>query len=297
MPETDTSSPSPSGKLEGARRALAMFGGLIGTITAVIGTLLALGVIHSLGGGGPSLAQAAVATIDQRTSIAECKASLTVPGRRYPLAYSGTFDFFLNRAQETYDFTQLSILFHGRIRPSVAVFRDGAMIYVKRARPIGGKLWVEANDALLFPFPNAGELFAYTTSPTGLLRSIRTSGEVKGLGKDLLADGTNATHYRGVIDLRKVADQAPPEMRADLQNDVNGFIAAGGQPSWPADAWVDDDGLIRQTALAFRLNGSTMSALCEMSHFGIDFNATEPPPNEVQTVVSSQQLYAALGSV
>jgi len=297
MPQRDTSSPSRSGMLEDAGHAVATLGGAIGTIATVTGTLLALGVIHPFGSGGPSVAQAAATTIDHGTASAKCSASLMVAGRSFPLVLSGTSDFVLNRAQVTYDFTQLSTMHHGQVRPFVPVFRDQGLIYVKRARPVGGKLWVAANESLLFPSPDAGELFAYTTNPAGLLRSIRTTGEVKRLGKDLLADGINATHYRGVIDLRKVADQAPPAMRASLQNAVDGFIAAGWQLRWPADAWVDDNGLIRQTALAFDVSGSTMSAQCELSHFGLAFNATAPPPNEVQIVGTTKQLDAAFGSV
>ena len=96
-----------------------------------------------------------------------------------------------------------------------------------------------------------------------------------------------------MIDLRKVADEAPPAMR----NAVNGFIAAGWASRWPADVWRDDNGLIRQTWLAFDAGGSTMSAQCELSHFGIAFNATAPPLNEVQSVGTTQQLYAAFGSL
>jgi len=294
MPQPETSNPSRSGKLEGVQRALATLAGVIGAITAVIGSLLALGVVHPFASGGPSVAQAAVTTIDRSTSSAKCDALFTVAGQSYPFTFSGTVDFALNRTQATYDFAQLSTLTRGQIRPSVAAFRDQDTIYVKRARPIRGKLWVKADDSLLFSSSDAGRLFAYTTSPAALLRSIRASSDVKVLGKESVVDGGNATHYRAMIDLRSVAAQAPPEL--DLQSAVNGFIAAGWQLRWPADVWVDDSGLIRETALAFDVKGSRMSAQCELSDFGTPFDATAPLPNEVQPVGSMQQLYAAFGS-
>ena len=94
-------------------------------------------------------------------------------------------------------------------------------------------------------------------------------GEVRGVG---------TTHYRGTVDMSKVAETAPE----DVQDDIRKIIEQTGDRTVPMDIWVDGDGLARRLRWTQHLpQGTTMTMNEELYDFGAEVDATTPPADEV----------------
>ena len=90
--------------------------------------------------------------------------------------------------------------------------------------------------------------------------------------------GAETTHYRGTVDMSKVADNAPE----DLRDDIRRIIEQTGDRTVPMDIWIDGDGLVRRLRWTQHLQqGTTMTMSEELYDFGAEVDATTPPESEV----------------
>lgn len=106
--------------------------------------------------------------------------------------------------------------------------------------------------------------------------------------------GVRTTHFRGVVDFRSAADQAPKEIRDRLAATLDQLVELTGVETAPMEVWVDDAGLIRRMKFSMDLteappSGSVpqmkMTETMDFVKYGIDAKITVPPASKVTDVL------------
>src|SRR5262249_6653609 len=108
---------------------------------------------------------------------------------------------------------------------------------------------------------NPQQLLGGQSNPAQILDYLRaSSGGVKQVGTELVR-GVSTTHYRGAIDLAKIADVAPASQRAQLHAALAKLIGQLKVGALPVDVWVNGKGLVRRISLSLSIpvNGQTVS--------------------------------------
>ncbi len=143
------------------------------------------------------------------------------------------------------------------------------------------------------------QLLSGQSNPAQLLDYLKaSSGSVTKVGTDLVR-GVSCTHYRGAIDLAKLADASPAAQRAKVRAALQKLIAQFGSQQLPVDVWVDGKGLVRRISLSMSLpvSGQTVSSqiLIELFDFGPTPTVTVPAASDVYD--ATQAALSGLGSV
>jgi hypothetical protein len=90
--------------------------------------------------------------------------------------------------------------------------------------------------------------------------------------------GEQTTHYKGTVDLRKVAEEAP----ADVQEQYRKLSELAGDKKVPMEVWIGDDGLVRKIAFTQAVpNGGSVKMEEELYDFGTDEQVEVPSDDEV----------------
>jgi hypothetical protein len=123
------------------------------------------------------------------------------------------------------------------------------------------------------------------SNPAQFLEYLKASGgTVTPVGRERVR-GVATTHYKGAIDLNKVADVLPSANRDQLRAALSKLIAQTGSASIPVDVWVDDHRLVRRIAMAFAIASGAQQAQTRMTielfKFGSTPAVTPPPQAEV----------------
>jgi hypothetical protein len=151
----------------------------------------------------------------------------------------------------------------------------------------GGARWVKldvARSAAALGL-NLQQLTAGQSNPAQFLEYLKaTAGTTTAVGHDVIR-GVPTTHYRGTIDLRKVAALLPSADRAAANAGLSQLLAQTGLRSIPFDVWVDAQRLVRrmQISLSLRPNGQTLAFAIGVELFGFGPTApvAAPAPAEV----------------
>ncbi|MDQ5816180.1 MAG: hypothetical protein M3516_07805 [Actinomycetota bacterium] len=129
--------------------------------------------------------------------------------------------------------------------------------------------------------------------PTAALQYLEGATDLEEIGSEEVR-GEETTHYEGVVDLQKAADNVEDEELAKAFEQV---IEVGGQEEIPVEVWVGDDETIRRVQYAFETpagQGSTETLSSELSmeffDFGTEVDVTIPPDDET---VDLQELMGA----
>lgn len=121
--------------------------------------------------------------------------------------------------------------------------------------------------------------------PTRILGFLQAAGSVRTVGTDTVR-GTSTTHYRGTVDVSKLAAASGSASAAAT---VKKFYGSTGVP---VDIWVDDAGRarrIRSTYPAPRIGGTpgatkgTISTSTDVYDFGVPVDVQAPPQDQVST--------------
>ena len=106
------------------------------------------------------------------------------------------------------------------------------------------------------------------------------SGTPRELGEETI-DGSLARHYSTTLDLQKANDLAPKDIRTVLTADLAEMREIGVRTEVPADIWIDDSGLVRQTVFLFSFeDGTRVRVTMAYSEFGSPLRDI-PDPAEV----------------
>ncbi len=134
------------------------------------------------------------------------------------------------------------------------------------------------------------------SNPAQFLEYLKASGgTVTPVGHELVR-GVATTHYKGAIDLNKVADVLPSANRDQLRAALSKLIAQTGSASIPVDVWVDGHRLVRRITMAFAIASGAQQAQTRMTIELFRFGSTPPvtPPPQAEVYDATQAALSGL---
>jgi hypothetical protein len=269
---------------------------LVPGLAAVIALALATSGCGSTSVALDPVAQAADVTAHAGGAHMSLTAQVSAAGLSTPLTMSGQ-GFFNYKTQEG----TMALDMSGLPATAGAALASGTLhieeIFKSAALYIGspllaGKLpggahWMKldlARFGQVLGF-NLQALTAGQSNPAQLLEYLKASGgTVTPVGHELVR-GTPTTHYRGTIDLGKIADVLPGGNHAQLRAALAKVIAQTGTSKLPVDVWVDFGRLVRRMTLVLSLPAAgrslQMHMTVELFGFGPTPAVTAPAQGDV----------------
>jgi hypothetical protein len=140
----------------------------------------------------------------------------------------------------------------------------------------GGKPWVEVNLAKLAGVAGLSSLTSNpaTSDPSQLLNFLRASGHVTKVGTEQVG-GLQTTHYRGTVDLSRIANAVPAASRQAVQQSIQALEKMTTLRQLPFDVWVDGQHLVRKMTMSF---SQSISGQSESVSMRIDIPQYGPQP-------------------
>jgi hypothetical protein len=145
---------------------------------------------------------------------------------------------------------------------------DGGFMYIKGeglGAPAGK--WIKTEDP-----PTS------TMSPTEFVDFLKDSEGVEEVGKEDVG-GEPATHYRGPLDLDKLAEESGPAIIQSLKDNPQ-----ADKLDLTVDVWVREDGLPARFALEITAPGEaegSMKVSSDILDYDVPVNADPPPASDV----------------
>jgi hypothetical protein len=136
------------------------------------------------------------------------------------------------------------------------------------------------------------------SNPAQFLEYLKASGgTVTAVGHELVR-GVTTTHYKGAIDLNKIADVLPSANRDQLRAAIAKLTAQTGSSSIPVDVWVDGHRLVRRITMAFAIASGPQKAQTRMTIELFKFGSTPAvtPPPQAEVYDATQATLSALSS-
>jgi hypothetical protein len=136
------------------------------------------------------------------------------------------------------------------------------------------------------------------SNPAQLLEYLKASGgTVTPVGHELVR-GTPTTHYRGSIDLSKVADVLPGGNHAQLRAALAKVIAQMGASKLPVEVWVDSARLVRRMTIVLSLpaGGQSLQMHMTIELFGFGPTPAVTPPAQGDVYDATQAALAGLNA-
>lgn len=161
---------------------------------------------------------------------------------------------------------------------------DGFVMYMRSSlfKPLAPEKWIKMDlEQLadkqrvdLSAFMNANQ-----ADPSQTLRMLMASNEARVAGYDRVR-GVFTTHYSLRVDLKRLAQK-----NKALRESVEQAMKLTGIESYPAEAWIDDQGRVRKMKVDMSFNSAlgafTMTMTEELYDFGVRVNIQPPPAGQV----------------
>ena len=250
--------------------------GLVGFISTVVGTLLALGIIHPLGGTEDALAAAAGTTADAGSAKLTFTVEGPVGGSTLKLRGEGAYDFRTGQGKLTTHLPPELASFYGSSTSKAIV--DGDTTYTYRPE---WSAW-EMSDAGAPSDGSQTELDVFLElvpdDPTQILDFLEPGGDIETVGEESLF-GAETTHYRATVDVDELVNHAPAHVQETIRAAAE-TLQEGATLS--VDVWVDEAGLLRRLALEGQLGGvGNVEMTVDLYDFGTEVDVKVPPPSKV----------------
>jgi hypothetical protein len=281
----------------------------LGAMTVALLALLAAGC----GGGGgnsanssngpPSLAEAAAKSSSVRSMKFDMSMAMNFSQQPQPLTISanGVSDNANHRMQMTIDMSSFASRLGGTTATNPVDWRgkeigdlsnDRFVVYMSlpfltKLVP-GGKPWIKmdlgaAGRQLGI---DVSQLTALRANPAQLLDWLRaTSGAITKIGSETVG-GVATTHYHATVDLKKYPNLVPPHRRPATRRAVNAMIRLVHLRTFPVDAWVGNDGLVRKMHVEMNeaIAGQTirMETTLGFHDFGTAVRIALPPASQTR---------------
>jgi hypothetical protein len=126
-----------------------------------------------------------------------------------------------------------------------------------------GKPWVHMVDTTSAP---------ETLTPREYARFLANADEVDEVDDDAPINGKPTTHYKGVVDVREMAD----EIGGDTEDRFEEMLA-GNTLKIPVEAWIGRDGLPQRIKVTFEQMGKSMSMSADILEYGVPVDVKPPP--------------------
>jgi hypothetical protein len=176
----------------------------------------------------------------------------------------------------------------GGADPSMQMIMDGRhglVMYMRSPlfRTVAGDKWVKLDMAKLAKKQGidlSSLMNANQADPSQALHMLMASSDAHPIGYDRVR-GVLTTHYTLNIDLVRLAKE-----NKDLAKTFDAVRKLTGVSSYPAEAWIDDQGRVRRMKFDISLNSPTggafrMSISEDLYAFGVKTNIRPPASSEV----------------
>jgi len=265
------------------------------TLSAVAGFLAVSGFTACGDDSSPSSSNVSAATLvaaapqktaDAGTARMAIKVVTAAAGQSYEMTGEGLFDFQRTRGRLSFEIPQL-----GAGSADELLVGDQLYMQIPGVSPPGKWLGVDLSElsgnSALGQFGNA--------DPSAGLQVLRgASSDVHESGEATLR-GEPTTKYSGTIETAKVLENVPKGVRAKVET------LLAGVPHFPFDAYLDDEGRLRQLDQTITLPASAQTqgqqvdirSIFELYDFGVAVNVKAPPASEV---ADGSRLIDRLGS-
>jgi hypothetical protein len=245
-------------------------------------------------GGGETIsfdpAASAANTVDAKSAKLAFDTSIEGGGQTLRMNGSGSVDFQQREATMTFDVGEL---LRGSGLPASpgerwTMITQGFVLYMHAptlAQQLpGGKEWLKLDIAAVAKSQNVnlGQFRQLTQNdPTQMLDYLRaTSGKIEKVGTEDVR-GVETTHYRAEVDLDRVAEQAPAELRKTFRTSIQSLKQGLGTDIVPVDVWVDDENLVRRLQEHLSVaGGGKIDFSVDFYDFGTPVTVTPPPASE-----------------
>ena len=266
---------------------------LVPGIAAAIALALATSGCGSTSATLDPVAQAADVTAQAGGAHIALTAQISAPGLPSPLTLNGQ-GFFNYRSQEGTIALDISGLpsvsaagLAGGVLHMDEIFKSSALYIgspLFAGKLPGGAHWMKLDIARVGQALglNLQSLTGGQSNPAQLLEYLKASGgTVTAVGRELVR-GVPTTHYRGTIDLSKVAGVLPGSDRSQLRAALAKLIAQIGTSSLPVDVWVDSARRVRRMVLVLSasVGGHSLGMQMNVELFG--FGPTPPVTTPAQ---------------
>jgi hypothetical protein len=263
----------------------------MGRVLGLIGVLLAVcGLVACGSGDGASdvlssqdVAAAAARTADVETYRASFEGTTEASGQTLRVSGEGEFEAKSKRGHMTLTSSVAGSEFDTQI------VMAWPLVYMRFPPELGaqlprGKQWVrfdmqKIGEKLGFDFQQLMQ--AGQADPSQGLSYLRGVTNIETVGEEEVR-GIETTHYRGVVDFHRVADELP-----EARKSIERLIELTTLARIPTDVWVSADGLVRRLKYVYddmRLapgQSADMTIEMELYDFGAQVNVQEPPAEEV----------------
>ena len=152
-----------------------------------------------------------------------------------------------------------------------------------------GKRWLKLDLSAMGSAGNAlgSAMNNGQSDPTQTLTYLQaTADSIQNLGAEDVG-GVSTTHYHAVVVFKKAVEllvqRASPAQRPALRRLYAQFESQTGITDYPADVWIDGQGLVRKMGFSMPMTatGERMDMTMAMSHFGVPVHITAPPAGQV----------------
>lgn len=286
--------------------------GLHRRVMGVVPVALVALVLAACGGGGggevattPDGGNAVLASAAEQTrSAGSSKVSFNLVTdlpkaiSEKPVTFTGdgVFDYANRTGEVTYDFSELFKSLGQNSNDPVEMRFLPDVFYMKF--PLITNFLPDAGPWLKFDLNTLSQEGGIDLSqlqqlgqsdPSQALDYLRATGSVETVGTEQL-DGVETTHYKGTIELDKVADQVPAESQEQVRKAIDQLKKQTGLTEIPTDVWVDADGLVRKMTFTYTAKvpvpgedtqDATSTVTMVFSDFGVDVNVEAPPADQV----------------
>jgi hypothetical protein len=254
-------------------------------------TLLASAALAVAGCGGDDgvgiepIADAASASSHARGVRIELRGTVDASGQTAPIQADGVMDMRGGRGRMTVD-----VPGQGQLQEVL----DGTVLYMRvpnGPKQLDGRHWARLDIAAaqrragidLGPLQQNGR-----SDPREMLKQLeRVSGKVQKVGSDDVR-GTETTHYRARVDLRKVPEGVPEAQREVVRKSAERIVAITGMDGYPVDVWIDDHKLVRRLAMDMSMKIQGQDAHMQMTMDFFDYGAPVafrlPPKDDVKDI-------------
>jgi len=225
------------------------------------------------------LQQAAASTKAAGSARVAVRATVSAAGRSLPVTGRGAVDLDRGVAQLRLG-TQLPAA--GRVDADTLL--AGQSVYLRTGGLTSflgaGKEWVKIDLARAAKQRGAdlGLLKALGAGgkPSEYLAWLAVAGGAKEVGRERIG-GVDTTHYRGRVDVKRLAASADPAVRRSVEQI--------GVRSIPVEAWIDAQGLVRRERVQLTTDKAptpvALDLTLDLSDYGTKVDATPPADDDV----------------
>lgn len=147
-----------------------------------------------------------------------------------------------------------------------------------------GKRWIHEVDTVT---P------AQSLTPSEFAAFLAKADDVEEVGETEVR-GQKTTHFRGMVDLEKLADEIGGETKERMERAIEQANPGGGQKvGFPVEAWISEDGLPVRMSFKCGNEKESLDMTIDVLEYGVPIEVEPPPPGKVIEQSEFDELSAA----